>query len=83
MSTITSNYPADMLASLRASLKPDGRLAVVEYHRHPDAMDGGAMQHIRLDADDAIKEIEASGFRLVYRGEHKPALQWVAIFAGK
>ncbi len=77
------NYPADLLASLRHSLKPDGRLAVVEYHRHPDAMNGGAMQHIRLDADDAIKEIEASGFRLVYRGEHKPALQWVAIFAGK
>jgi ubiquinone/menaquinone biosynthesis C-methylase UbiE len=77
------NYPADSLASLRRSLKTDGRLAVVEYHRSPEAMNGNAMQHIRLDADDAIKEIEANGFRLMSRSEHKPAQQWVAIFALK
>ncbi len=77
------NYPADTLANLRRSLKPDGRLAVVEYHRNPHAMNGNAMQHIRLDAEDAIKEIEANGFRLVARNEHPPADQWVAIFRKK
>ena len=77
------NYPADVLSSLARSLKPDGRLAVVEYHRKPDVMNGYAMQHIRLDEDDAIKEIEANGFRLVFRKEHEPARQWVAIFVKK
>lgn len=77
------DYPAEMLAGFRAALKPGGRLAVVEYHKSPEAMDGRAMQHIRLGADDAIREIESNGFRLVTRGEHKPAVQWIAIFAGK
>ena len=77
------NYPADALASLHRSLKPDGRLAIVEYHRQPDVMNGFAMQHIRLDAADAIKEIESNGFRLVTRKEHDPARQWVAIFIKK
>ena len=75
------NYPAELLASVRESLKAGGRLAVVEYHRRPDVMGGNAMQHIRLGADDAIKEIESNGFKLVFRGEHEPAKQWVAIFA--
>jgi predicted methyltransferase len=75
------NYPAVVLASIRGSLKQGGRLAVVEYHRRPDVMGGYAMQHIRLGVDDAIKEIESNGFKLVYRGEHEPAKQWVAIFA--
>ena len=78
------DYPAELLASLRARLKPDGRLAIVEYHRQSRGDGTAAPCSISGSTpDDAIKEIESHGFRLVSRGEHKPAAQWVAIFAKK
>jgi ubiquinone/menaquinone biosynthesis C-methylase UbiE len=75
------NYPEQMLADLRSKLKPGGRLAIVEYHRNEESMGNGfALQHIRLGAEDAIKEIEANGFRLVSRREFTPRVQWLAFF---
>jgi len=38
------------------------------------------MQHIRLDAPDVIKEIEANRFRLVSQHEHVKGSQYMAIF---
>ena len=38
------------------------------------------LRHIRLDADDMIREVEANGFRLVSRSEHVPASQYIAVF---
>lgn len=75
------NYPDKMLAAIRRALRSDGRLAIVDYYKRPGAMPGGsAPRHIRLDEADVIREIEASGFRLLSRGEHIPNSQYVAIF---
>ncbi len=75
------NYPAEMLAGLRKGLKDSGRLVIVEYYKRPGAMDGNnAVQHIRLDAPDLIKEVESNGFRLVSQREHIKNSQYMAIF---
>jgi predicted methyltransferase len=71
-----------LLAALRQALKPDGHLAIVEYHRNDKSMGAGrAQSHIRLSADDAIKEIEQNGFRLQKREDFNPEVQWLATFA--
>lgn len=78
------DYPEASLRDLRRALKPEGRLAIVEYHKNEHAMPNGrALQHVRLSEEDAIKEIEANGFRLVTRKEHVPRVQWVGIFRVK
>jgi hypothetical protein len=41
---------------------------------------GRALEHIRLDAPDVIKEIEANGFRLVSRREHVKDSQYMLTF---
>ena len=75
------DYPDKMLAAVHRELRSGGRLVIVEYYRRPDAMPAGrAMQHIRLDAPDVIKEIEANHFRLVSQHEHVKGSQYMAIF---
>jgi predicted methyltransferase len=77
------NYPADMLAGLRRALKPGGRFVVIDYYRRPGAMGTGnmALEHMRLDFDDVVKEIEANGFKLVESHEHIQGKQYCATFA--
>ncbi len=79
------NYPKDMLASFKAALKPDGRLAIVEYYKREGAMGSGqsAVVHIRLDDADVIKEVESAGFSLVEEKEHIPKSQYIALFRVK
>jgi len=75
------NYPEKMLAALHRGLRAGGRLVVVDYYKRPDAMPGGgAMQHIRLDDADVIKEIQANHFRLLSEHEHTKGSQYMAIF---
>ena len=75
------DYPGDMLANLKAALKPDGRLAIVEYYKREGAMNGqSALTHIRVDDADLVKEVEAAGFKLVEEHEHIPKSQYVALF---
>jgi len=75
------NYPEKMLAALHRELRAGGRLVVVDYYKRPDAMPGGgAMQHIRLDDADVIKEIQANHFRLISEHEHTKGSQYMAIF---
>ena len=62
-------------------LKKGGRLIIVEYHKNKVSMGGGrALEHIRLGVDDAIKEIQAAGWKLVSRKEFTPDVQWLAVF---
>lgn len=77
------NYPADMLAGLRRALKPGGRFVVIDYYKRPNAMGPGnmALEHMRLDFDDVVKEIEANGFKLVESHEHIPGQQYAATFS--
>jgi ubiquinone/menaquinone biosynthesis C-methylase UbiE len=77
------NYPQQMLADLGRALKPDGRLAIVEYHRNEESMgrNGFALQHIRLGEEEAIKEIEAAGWKLLERKDFIPRVQWLGVFS--
>jgi SAM-dependent methyltransferase len=78
------DYPEAMLGHIRDSLLSDGRLVIVDYYKRPDAMPGGrAMDHIRLDEDDVIKEVEANGFRLSLKRELIPKTQYLAVFVKK
>ncbi len=76
------DYPAEVLASVKKALRPGGRFAIVDYFRRAGAMDapGNALQHIRLDRDDVIKEVTALGFQLERTVEHVPGKQYIAIF---
>jgi ubiquinone/menaquinone biosynthesis C-methylase UbiE len=74
------DYPEKMLAAIHKSLKPDGRLVIVEYYKRADAMPGGrAINHIRLDMPDVIKEIEANRFHLLSEKEHIPNSQYILV----
>ena len=81
------DYPEAMLEHIRDSLLSDGKLVIVEYFKRPGAMPGGdpnrAMEHIRLDQDDLIKEVEANGFRLVSKRDLVPKSQYIAVFEKK
>jgi predicted methyltransferase len=75
------NYPGQMLAHLRDSLKEGGRLAIVDYYRRRDAMPfNDALEHIRADQPEVIKEVEASGFHLISKRDHIPNSQYVLVF---
>ena len=81
------DYPQAMLEHIRDSLLSDGKLVIVEYFKRPGAMPGSdpdrAVQHIRLDQDDLIQEVEASGFRLVSKRDLVPKSQYIAVFQKK
>ena len=78
------NYPAKMLANLRKALRDDGKLCIADFYKRPGAMPGGdAMQHIRLDEDGVIQEVEENGFRLASKSELIPNSQYIAIFEKK
>jgi len=78
------DYPQPMLAGIAKSLRPGGRLAIVDYYKRPGAMGSSRpdwpLHHIRLDADDVIREVESNGYRLISRREHTPGSQYIAIF---
>ncbi len=81
------DYPDRMLAKLSAALRPYGRLAIVEFYKRKGAMGSAdpdrALTHIRLDADEVVKEVEANGFRIMKRQDHVPDSQYIAVFGKK
>jgi predicted methyltransferase len=78
------DYPEAMLRNIRESLVSDGKVYIVDYYKRPNAMGPGsgdrAVQHIRLDLDDMIKEVEENGFHLVSKRDHIPGSQYIAVF---
>lgn len=75
------NYPAAMLAHLRDALREGGRLVIVDYYRRAGAMPwGDALEHIRIDQPDVIREVEGGGFRLLSKHDHIPNSQYVLVF---
>lgn len=79
------DYPDLTLAGVRKALKPGGRFAIVDYYRRRGAMGDGpradfALEHIRLDMDDVIREVTSNGFRLLESREHVPGRQYIAVF---
>jgi SAM-dependent methyltransferase len=81
------DYPEAMLEHIRDSLLSDGKLVIVEYFKRPGAMPGTdpnrALEHIRLDQDDLIKEVEGNGFRLVSKRDLVPKSQYLVVFEKK
>jgi predicted methyltransferase len=63
--------PAPMLEALRRSLKPTGKVALVEYR-----LEGATASHIRtehrMSVDQVLAEWEPAGFRLVKRHDFLP-----------
>jgi len=78
------DYPETMLAGLRRALKPGGRLVIVDFYKRRGAMGPNdpdrALQHIRVDQDQVIQEVERAGFRLFSKREHVPASQYMLVF---
>jgi ubiquinone/menaquinone biosynthesis C-methylase UbiE len=78
------DYPEAMLGHIRDSLLSDGKLVIVDFYRRPEAMPGNrAMEHIRLDMDDVIREVEQNGFALSSKQEWVPKEVYMAIFVKK
>jgi ubiquinone/menaquinone biosynthesis C-methylase UbiE len=81
------DYPEAMLQHIRDSLLSDGKLVIVEYFKRPGAMPGTdpnrAVEHIRLDQDGLIQEVEGNGFRLISKRDLVPKSQYIAIFGKK
>ncbi len=71
--------PAEVLASIRKALRPGGKLVVIDFERIPGVTPARLLHHVRLGKADAIKEIEAAGFR--FAGEKKLLREnWFAVF---
>lgn len=81
------DYPEAMLEHIHDSLLSDGKLVIVEYFKRPGAMNNPdpnfAVQHIRLDQDGLIQEVEANGFRLLSTRDLVPKSQYIAVFKKK
>ena len=76
--------PQKNLASIRATLKPGGRLVVVDFDRVEGKSSEFVLKHVRAGRDQFTKEITAAGFALE-RGENpeeaaKLVESWLAVF---
>ncbi len=77
------DYPEKMLAGIKRGLRPGGRLAIVEYHKKRGAMEVSpdfALTHIRAGAEQVVQEVEAAGYKLLWRRDHAPERQYIAMF---
>ncbi len=68
------NYPGKMLTAIAASLKPGGKLYLIDFHKQPGS------NHIRIDKPDVIKEVDSNGFTLVSESERSSDNQYMAVF---
>lgn len=64
--------PAEMLATLRRALKPNGRVALVEYRLEGDSASHISVPH-RMSVEQVLSEWEPAGFTLVETIETLPA----------
>ncbi|MEY3392721.1 MAG: hypothetical protein RLZZ322_1570 [Verrucomicrobiota bacterium] len=65
------DHPAEMLASLRAALRPKGRIYLLEFRAEDENVP--IKPHHKMTEAQARKEFEAGGFRFV---TNKPDLPW-------
>ena len=70
--------PDSMLRNIAKSLKPQGRVGVVDFKR--DGLGPGPALEDRVDADQVVRDAEAAGLRLVRRETFLP-YQFMLIFS--
>lgn len=63
-------YPHEMLQAIRESLKPNGRLLLLEYRAEDPAVPIKRLH--KLSVEQANKELAANGFKLVQREDFLP-----------
>lgn len=63
-------YPHEMLQALRKSLKPDGKILLLEYRAEDPSIPIKELH--KLSVAQATKEMKANGFKLVQRGDFLP-----------
>jgi len=74
------DYPEDMLAHIGRALKPDGRLAIIDFYRYRRGpKDNDMSTHVRAEKDEVLREIQANGYKLVSEQEHGTN-QYIIIF---
>lgn len=56
--------PQQMLDSIQAALRPNGRLALIDFRRNPGFSSGWVMGHVRADRAQVVEELEVAGFAL-------------------
>ncbi len=74
--------PVETLKAIRASLKPGGRLALVDFYRFRTREGRSAewtRNHIRADRDEFRAEVEQAGFTFERTFDHLP-YQYVLLF---
>jgi ubiquinone/menaquinone biosynthesis C-methylase UbiE len=69
------DYPDKMLANLSRALKPGGHLVIVDFYKKDRA------DHIRLEREDVVKEIEGNGFRVTSQRDKVGNNQYMVTFA--
>lgn len=57
--------PQAMLASIRAALRPRGRLALIDFEREPARSSAWVLGHVRADKAQVKREVVAAGFTFV------------------
>jgi ubiquinone/menaquinone biosynthesis C-methylase UbiE len=78
------DYPDQMMANIKESLLPGGHVYIVDYFRSATSMPNGrALEHIRLDRDEVVKEVESYGYRLLWKKDHVPGVQYMLAFETK
>jgi SAM-dependent methyltransferase len=67
---VESYYEFELLSNLKDSLKPNGRIAIVDYRK--DGFGPGPLMEDRVDESVVIEKAEAAGLRLVSRETFLP-----------
>lgn len=57
-------YPSVYLQSLYKSLRPDGRMVIVEFDKVPGKTSAAMLEHVRQDRPTLLAEVTAEGFVL-------------------
>ncbi|MEX1362748.1 MAG: methyltransferase domain-containing protein [Nannocystaceae bacterium] len=57
--------PAAYLASLRAALRPEGRLVIIDYRAVEGESDAWMLEHVRASPEEFRAELEGAGFTML------------------
>lgn len=56
-------YPQSTLASMHQALRPNGELVIIDYRKDPAVASEWVLEHVRLDKQGVIREVEQAGFK--------------------